>query len=205
MMLRQLRDRGITDPRVLEAFAATPREKFVPPQLLELAYDDRPLSIGYGQTISQPYVVALMLQELGVKPGERVLDVGAGSGYQAALLSRLGGEVVAVERIAELARQASSVLAELGRENVWVVVADGTTGYPPKAPYDRIICGAGGPDVPKTWTEQLADNGRIVMPVGSSDVQTLVAVDKSGQNLRRRELCQVRFVKLIGKEGWPAV
>lgn len=202
MVHRQLRPRDIHDERVLEAMGSVPREAFIQPERRWEAYEDRPVPIGFGQTISQPYVVALMTQELGVGRADRVLDVGAGSGYQAAVLAKLAGEVYAVERIAELTKRARCALDELGMANVTIATRDGTLGWPKHAPYDRIVCGAAGPNVPVAWVEQLADGGRIVMPVGGPNVQTLVAVDKHGETLTRRDICSVRFVRLIGRQGW---
>jgi len=198
-----LRSRGINDPRVLEALEKVPRELFVPPRHRHEAYEDHPLPIGHGQTISQPYVVALMVQQLGPQPQHRVLDVGAGSGYQTAILARLCREVYAIERIAELADRAREALAAVGITNVTVRVGDGSVGWAEHAPFDRIICGAGAPEVPKAWIEQLADGGRIVAPIGDSLSQTLVVVDKHGRDICRRTLCDVRFVPLIGKQAWP--
>ena len=202
MVLRQLRSRDITDERVLEAMAAVPREKFIPPSRRHEAYGDHPVPIGRGQTISQPYVVALMTQELDVRATHRVLDVGAGSGYQTAILARLAEHVFAVERIDELTERMVGALAEVDVANVTAATADGTLGWAEEAPFDRIICGAGGPDVPQAWIDQLADGGRIVMPVGDPHVQTLIALDKRGGETIRRSICGVRFVKLIGQHGW---
>jgi protein-L-isoaspartate(D-aspartate) O-methyltransferase len=203
MVSRQLRARGITDGRVLKAFADVPRHRFVPPSHLAEAYADYPIPIGCGQTISQPYVVALMVQELDVRPHHRVLDVGAGSGYQTAILAALADHVYAVERIEELTERMTGVLASLGVRNVSVRTADGSTGWPEEAPFDRIICGAASPAVPSAWTEQAAEGGRIVLPVGGAHLQRIVVVDKTHRGLERREVCDVRFVKLIGREGWP--
>jgi len=203
MVDQQLRARDIHEPRVLAAMAEVPREKFIPPQYRHEAYADRPVAIGAGQTISQPYIVALMTQELDVQPHHRVLDVGAGSGYQTAILARLAKEVFAIERLRELAQRAEGVLRELGYRNVSLTVGDGTLGWPEHAPYDRIICGAAGPEVPASWTDQLAEGGRIVMPIGGPYTQVLVVVHKEAGRLRRRESCGVRFVRLIGKDGWP--
>jgi len=203
MVRYQLRSRGITDARLLEAFCDIPRERFIPAQRSAEAYADHPVPIGHGQTISQPFVVALMIQELNPRAEHRVLDVGAGSGYQTALLARLVRHVYAVERIDELTRQAMSTLALLNITNVSFRTGDGTLGWPEHAPFDRIICGAGAPDVPPAWIEQLVNGGRIVMPVGGLDSQALVVVDKIDGKVLRRELCDVRFVKLIGQDGWP--
>jgi len=202
MVSRHLRARSITRGDLLEAFGDIPRERFIPPDQQRHAYGDFPLPIGRGQTISQPYVVALMIQELDPRPGDRVLDVGAGSGYQTAILARLSAWVYAVERIEELADRAGTTLAGLDVKNVTIRTADGSTGWAEEAPFDRIICGAGAPKVPQPWIDQLADGGRIVLPVGERDVQTLVVLDKHEGQVRRRRLCDVRFVKLIGQQAW---
>lgn len=204
MMVRdQLRGRGIHDERALQVMAELPRDRFIGPGHRHEAYEDRPVPIGAGQTISQPYIVALMTQELDVHPDHRVLDVGAGSGYQTAILAGLAKEVFAIERIDELGAQAAEVLEELALTNVTLTTGDGTLGWPEHAPFDRIICGAAGPDVPQAWIEQLADGGRIVMPAGGSEMQVLIAVDRHGDRITRRDICGVRFVRLIGEEGWP--
>lgn len=203
MVNNQLRSRGIRDQRVLDVMSEIPRELFLGPAHQHEAYADRPVPIGCGQTISQPYVVALMTQELDVHPHHRVLDVGAGSGYQTAILARMAGEVFAIERISELTEGVSAVLDKLGIDNVTLSTADGTLGWPEHAPYDRIMCGAAGPDVPDAWVDQLADGGRIVTPVGGHDWQTLIAVDKRAGRAERRDICGVRFVRLIGRQGWP--
>jgi len=203
MVERQLHARGIHNRTVLQAFLDIPRERFVPPDFDHEAYEDHPLPIGHGQTISQPYVVALMLQELDVQPHHRVLDVGAGSGYQTALLARIARHVFAVERIEELTEKAMGVLASLNVANVTFRTGDGSLGWPAEAPFHRIICGAGAPDVPEAWLEQLVDGGRIVAPVGGVDAQTLILVERDAQRVRRREICDVRFVRLIGQDGWP--
>ena len=202
MIERHLRGRDIRHPAVLDAFAKIPRERFVSPEFASQAYADHPVSIGHGQTISQPYIVALMLQELDATSDHRVLDIGAGSGYQTALLSCLAGWVYAVERIEELADQARKIFMELGLSNISLAVHDGSTGWADQAPFDRIICGAAAPDLPAPWVEQLADGGRIVVPVGGAFTQKLVVYDKQGRDLSRRTVCGVRFVKLIGRHGW---
>lgn len=202
MVDRQLRRRDITDPAVLAAFEEVPRHRFVPAARVREAYEDHPVPIGRGQTISQPYIVALMVQHLGCGRDSRVLDVGAGSGYQTAILARLAGHVYAVERIAELADRARDVLDDMGNQNVTFSTHDGSLGWPEHAPFDRIICGAAAPDVPAAWLDQLVDGGRIVAPVGGPHVQELVVVEKAGDDVRRRYVCGVRFVKLIGAEGF---
>jgi len=204
MVEHQLRMRGIDDKRILDAFAAVPRERFVPRRYRDEAYADRPVPIGHDQTISQPYIVALMVQELLPQPHHRVLDVGAGSGYQSAILARLVKCVHAVERLGVLAERARQTLAELGVTNVSVHTADGTLGLGDEAPFDGIICGAATPQVPQPWIDQLADGGRIVVPVGEMFSQSLVVLHKHGDRVRRRQICGVRFVKLIGEHGWPA-
>lgn len=198
----QLRARGIRDERVLDAMMRVPREHFVPPDLRAAAYADQPLPIGSGQTISQPYMVAAMLQALGCRPEDRALEVGAGSGYQAALLAELCAEVYAVEIIEALAEQARSRLAELGYDNVHVVVGDGTQGLPEYAPFDRIVVAAGAPEVPRPLVEQLADGGRLVIPVGSRLAQRLVIVDRDDGDLLRRQDMSCVFVPLFGRHGW---
>jgi protein-L-isoaspartate(D-aspartate) O-methyltransferase len=203
MVERHLRGRGIRDERILQAFAEVPRERFVPEGRAHEAYADHPLPIGHGQTISQPYVVALMIQELAPRESDRVLDVGAGSGYQTAILSRLCKHVYAIERIQPLTERAMGALGEMDVTNVTFCTDDGSLGWPEEAPFDRIVCGAAAPDVPQAWIDQLAGDGRIVAPVGGPHVQTLVVVERGGGEVRRRKLCDVRFVKLLGRDGWP--
>jgi len=203
MVEYQLRLRGIHDERILQAFAEVPRERFIPPHYRDEAYEDHPLPIGHNQTISQPYIVALMVQELCPQPHHRVLDVGAGSGYQSAVLARLVRHVYAIERLGELADRATQLLAELGITNASVHTADGTLGLGDEAPFDGIICGAAAPQVPQPWIDQLADGGRIVVPVGEVFSQSLLVLHKQGDRIRRREICGVRFVRLIGEHGWP--
>ena len=202
MVSTQIRSRGITDAAVLEAMTTVPRELFVPEEYILEAYADSPLPIGYDQTISQPYIVALMLELLGLDSDSRVLDVGAGSGYQTALLSRLAGEVYAIERIDQLASRAEETLRTLGAKNVTFTIGDGSMGWPEQAPFDRIICGAAAPEIPPAWIEQLADGGRIVAPVGGEMFQDIEILDKRGGEIHRRQSCAVRFVRLIGKQGF---
>ena len=204
MVERQLRRRGIRDERLLEAFAAIPRERFVDQRLDHLAYFDQPLEIGFGQTISQPYIVALMIEAVAVRPSDRVLEVGAGSGYAAAILSRLARSVVAIERVPELTAQARERLARLGFDNVEIVEGDGTLGWPDGAPYDAILAAASGREVPPSLVEQLAPGGRLVMPMGAPrSVQTLLLVTRHEDGtLESRDLGRVRFVPLIGEQGW---
>ena len=203
MVRTQLEGRGIVDAAVLAAFRVVPRERFVAENHRHAAYEDHPLPIGAGQTISQPYMVALMAAALELRPTDHVLEVGAGSGYAAAILSRLGGDVVAVERMPGLAAAAAGLLAELGYDNVRVVAADGSTGMSDEAPFDAICVSAGAPRVPRALVQQLAVGGRLVVPVGSSDQQELVRIRlvRPGR-IRKERLGAVRFVPLVGEQGW---
>lgn len=204
MVERQIAGRGLREPRLLEAFRAVPRELFVPRELERRAYEDCALPIEAGQTISQPYIVALTIDAAGIGPDDRVLEVGAGSGYAAAVMGRLARAVIAVERIPELARLADERIRSLGFDNVLVLQGDGSLGCPDQAPFDAILCAAAGPQVPEAWLEQLAPGGRIVMPVGALDgVQQLVRVTlgRDGRP-RREELEPVRFVPLIGAQAY---
>jgi protein-L-isoaspartate(D-aspartate) O-methyltransferase len=204
MVERQIAARGVRDARVLDALRAVPREEFVAPHLAGLAYDDHPLPIPEGQTISQPFVVALMAEALELRPADRVLEVGAGSGYAAAVLARLAGEVFAVERHESLAREAAERLARLGFDNVRVTAGDGTRGWPEHAPYDAIAVAAGGPEVPRALLDQLGPGGRLVIPVGRPEHQTLLRVRRAPDgSFQRESLGDVRFVPLVGEEGWP--
>ena len=201
-MVHSLR-REIRDERVLAAFAQVPRERFVPSGLQQHAYDDRALPIGEGQTISQPLVVALMTQALTLTGDEKVLEVGTGSGYQAALLSLLAREVISVERIPRLAESAAKRLQELGYANVRVHVAGATLGWPPDAPYDAITVTACAPEPPPSLVDQLAMNGRMVVPAGSRRVQQLIRVTRSDHGITLERLGECRFVPLIAPgEGW---
>ncbi len=204
MVDRQLARRGIADALVLDAFRSVPRAAFVPDELLELAYEDAPLPIGSEQTISQPYIVALTIEALRLKGGERVLEIGTGSGYAAALLSRIAKEVVTVERLETLAASARERLLRLHYNNIQVVCGDGTLGFAERAPYDAIAVAAGGPQVPEALLAQLAEGGRLVMPVGPRGTsQVLVRVTRQAAGFQTEPLTQVRFVPLIGQQGWP--
>lgn len=203
MVEQQLIERGITDERVLEAIGTIPRHEFVPPEVTSLAYSDQPLPIGEGQTISQPYMVAVMTEALELTGHERVLEIGTGSGYQAAVLSRLAREVFTVEQNEVLARAATERLKRLGFENVQVKVGDGTLGWPEHAPYEGIIVTAAAPRIPPPLLEQLAEGGRLVIPVGEEHQQELWQVRKHGPNISTRVVNYCRFVPLLGRYGWP--
>jgi protein-L-isoaspartate(D-aspartate) O-methyltransferase len=205
MVAEQIAARGLDDPLVLAAMRAVEREDFVPAEERDLAYEDGPLPIGHGQTISQPYIVAVMTAAAQVRPGDRVLEIGTGSGYGAAVLSKLAGEVFTVERIEALAESAKDRLAALGYDTVHVRCGDGTLGWPEHAPYDAIVVTAGGPTVPPALLHQLERGGRLVMPLGSSQrVQRLVRVTRTGPDTYAQdELEPVAFVPLIGEQGWP--
>jgi protein-L-isoaspartate(D-aspartate) O-methyltransferase len=204
MVETQIRRRGILDPRVLAAMAKVPRHRFVPGHLWEQAYSDYPLPIGEEQTISQPYIVALMTEALELAGPEKVLELGTGSGYQAAILGELAAQVFTIERIPSLARAAQQVLTSLGYANVHVVVADGTLGWPAEAPFDAILVTAGSPQVPPPLVDQLAMGGRLVIPVGDRYTQTLTRVRRTPEGLKHEYLGGCRFVKLIGRHGWQA-
>jgi protein-L-isoaspartate(D-aspartate) O-methyltransferase len=204
MVEEQLAKRGIRDPRVLEAMQAIPRHAFVLPADRHMAYADGPLPIGHRQTISQPFIVALMTQLLELKGDETVLEVGAGSGYQAAVLGYLAREVFSVERIPELAAHAEATLLELGIKNVHIEVGDGTQGLTAHAPYEAIMVTAAAPQVPKPLKEQLADAGRLVLPVGSQMGQVLERWVREGDDYHRETLTPVAFVPLVGREGWES-
>ncbi len=203
MVRRQIATRGIRAKRVLEAMRTVPRHLFVPTESHHLAYQDGPLPIGWSQTISQPYIVALMTEALELKEHERVLEIGTGSGYQAAILSLLASHVYTIERIPELATKAQDLLLWLGCDNISVHVGDGTLGWPEHAPYEAIIVTAASPEIPQPLTDQLADGGRLVAPIGGTWSQSLVRIRKQGVRLRREELSMVAFVPLIGRHGWP--
>jgi protein-L-isoaspartate(D-aspartate) O-methyltransferase len=204
MVERQLRRRGIAEPRILDAFRAVPRELFVSNALGHLAYGDHPLPIEAQQTISQPYIVALMIEAAGIEPGDKVLEVGAGSGYAAAVIGRIAARVIGIERQHELVTIARERMCRLGYDNVEIVEGDGTRGWPEEAPYDSILAAASGSHVPDALIAQTAAGGCIVMPVGDPGwVQQLVKVTKAADGTRSQEnLGAVRFVPLIGEQGW---
>jgi protein-L-isoaspartate(D-aspartate) O-methyltransferase len=204
MVERQIASRGISEPTILEAFRAVPREEFLSKDYADLAYGDHPLPIEAGQTISQPYIVALMIQAAEMKAGDNVLEVGAGSGYAAAVMSRIAGQVTAIERQPDLVKVAQERMQRLGFDNVRIVEGDGTRGWEAEGPYDAILAAASGSHVPPAWVKQLADGGRIVMPVGEPNwVQKLIKVTKGpAGKLITEDLGGVRFVPLIGEEGW---
>lgn len=202
MVARQIRARGIRDERVLEAMQSIPRHLFVPPAQINAAYADEALPIGEGQTISQPFIVAAMAQALSLHGPERVLEIGGGSGYQAAILSQLAREVVSIEKQPGLAAAARETLAVLGCTNVRIEEGDGSAGWPSAAPYDAILVSAAAPSVPQPLLDQLTQGGRLVIPVGSSVNQDLVRIVKRGGHFSREFLCACRFVPLLGRYGW---
>lgn len=206
MVVNQVAARGVRSENVLNAMRKVPRELFVPNRLAEFAYEDSPLSIAAGQTISQPYIVAFMIEALGLRGGEKVLEIGAGSGYAAAVLAEIAGDVYTIEYIEELAKSAASILAELGYDNVQVLHGDGTLGWEEHAPYDGIVVTAGGPEVPESLQQQLKIGGRMIIPIGESrNFQELIRVTRvSETRFKSEDLASVRFVPLVGAQGWPA-
>ncbi len=203
MIDEQIERRGLCEPRLLAAFGSVPRHLFVPKEFRHMAYEDHPLPIGFGQTISQPYIVALMTCLLELKGGERVLEVGTGSGYQSAILAKLAGEVFTIEFVPELALQADHLLRELGFNNAHVRAGDGSVGWPEAAPYDAVVVTAAAPKVPKPLLRQLADGGRLVLPVGEQhDLQILEVITRSGEDFPQRSVVGVAFVPLRGQYGW---
>jgi protein-L-isoaspartate(D-aspartate) O-methyltransferase len=203
MIQQQVVERGIRDARVIEALRSVPREKFFPQESQTEAYADRAAPIGLGQSISQPYIVALMTQHLDVQPEHRVLEIGTGSGYQTAILSRLAGAVYSIERLKPLLDSAFERVLSLGAHNVHFRFGDGTLGWPEEAPFDRVLIAAGAPTVPtELLRSQLKDGGIAILPVGPHDEQMLVEVRRRGDNLDTTDVCPCRFVKLIGREGW---
>lgn len=203
-LVETVRGQGVSDPRVLQAVADVPRHRFVPDAVLRRAYDDAALPIGFGQTISQPSIQALYLQVLEVGAGDRVLEVGTGSGYQTALLAALSANVYSVERIPQLALRARQALDALGHRNVALLTGDGTVGWSRYAPYDAILVAAAAPDVPQALVEQLAPGGRLLIPLGHRDTQTLTLVRRAPEGGTEREtVVGCVFVPLIGRFGWP--
>lgn len=202
MVQKQLKRRGIKDEKVLEAFREVPRHEFVPEDKRDRAYEDRPLPIGYGQTISQPYIVAEMIAALELESGDKVLEVGTGSGYAAAVLSRIVEHVYGLERIIELAEKGQKLCAGLGYDNVTIEPGDGTTGWPENAPFDGILVSAAAPEIPEPLVKQLKNGGRLVIPAGSKYSQKLLLIQKKDEDTVKKQLGRVRFVSLIGEKGW---
>ncbi|SIT35940.1 Protein-L-isoaspartate O-methyltransferase 1 [Paraburkholderia piptadeniae] len=207
MVDSQIASRGVRDPRVLDAMRTLPRHVFVPHHLTEFAYSDTPLPLAGGQTISQPFIVARMIEAAELSPQDRVPDIGTGSGYAAAVASRLASHVDSIERDASLAASARETLSANGFANIDVLDADGTLGWASRAPFDAIIAAAGGPDVPPAWRDQLAMGGRLVMPIGTHrERQRLVKLARaSATQFDEEDLGEVHFVPLIGEQGWPEI
>lgn len=201
MVDTQLRPQ-IKDERVLQAMSLIPRDRFVPEALISQAYSDHPLNIGEGQTISQPLIVAMMTELLKLKGGEKILEIGTGSGYQAAVLCELAKHVFSIERIDKLSNRARKILYELGYVNFTLRIGDGTLGWLEKAPYDGIIVTAGAPVIPDKLREQLTDGGRLIIPVGGGETQVLKLITRTGSTFKEEDVTGCRFVKLIGKNGW---
>ena len=203
MVEGQIKNRGIHDERIIQAMIEVPRHRFVDQEQQLYAYDDRPLPIGYGQTISQPYIVALMIEALIPAPSHRVLEIGTGSGYAAAVSSRVVAEVYSIETVKPLFETATKRMKELGYANVHLRCGDGTKGWPDAAPFDGILVSAGAPVVPKSLVEQLTPGGRLVIPVGGRINQSLLRITRAADGqLLQEELAMVRFVPLVGEEGW---
>jgi len=202
MVQEQISRRGLNEPRLLSAMQTVPRHLFVPSEYRLSAYEDGPLPIGFGQTISQPYIVALMTHLLQLQGDERVLEVGTGSGYQAAILGRLAREVHTIELVPELAESAAKLLKELGMNNVHIHVGDGSVGWPENAPYAGILVAAAAPQAPEALLEQLAEGGRLVVPVGGRGWQELEVWERRGNRYESRDVLSVAFVPLRGEQGW---
>ncbi len=202
MVEQQLRARGIRDERVLSAMDQVPRQEFISQQYWSEAYEDHPVPLANGQSVSQPYMVASMLEALRLQHDSLVLEVGTGTGYQAALLASIAGRVVSIERVESLALAAGENLRRLGIDNVEVILGDGSLGYPPRAPYDRIVVAAAAPFVPSAMVDQLVEGGVLLIPIGAADVQVLHRVTKIGMSSRTDRLESCRFVPLIGEQGY---
>ncbi len=201
-MVEDLVRRGVTDARTIDAMRRVPRHRFVEEALADRAYGDHPLPIGEEQTISQPYIVALMTSLLALTGDEKVLEIGTGSGYQTAVLAELARRVCSIERLARLAQRARAVIESLGYTNVWIRIANGTLGWPDEAPFDRILVAAGGPSIPTPLFDQLAEGGRMVLPVGDEWNQTLTVVEKVRGRMVTAGHGDCKFVKLVGKFAW---
>jgi protein-L-isoaspartate(D-aspartate) O-methyltransferase len=203
MVERQIARRGVGDPRLLAAMRQVPRENFVPEELRDFAYEDRPLPVEGGQTISQPYIVARMIEAAAIRASDRVLEIGVGSGYAAAVMSRLAAHVFAIDRLGELAALARGRMERLGYDNLSIRTGDGTEGWPEQAPFDAILVAAGGPSVPPPLREQLTIGGRLVIPVGEAREQQLMRITRTGEEaFETQKLEAVCFVPLIGAHGW---
>ena len=202
MIDSQLKSRGISSFEVLRAMSVVPREKFVSSEFIEAAYNDGPLSIGSGQTISQPYMVAMMTEALMLRKNDKVLEIGTGSGYQAAVLQEIASHIYSVERISSLAENAKTLLGSLGYSDIKIKVEDGTLGWSEEAPFNAIIVTSGSPSVPETLMSQLSDGGRMIIPVGSRNHQRIIRIIRSGDNYSKEEMLSCIFVPLIGKYGW---
>lgn len=203
MVGQQLAARGIKDQRVLSIFSKVERHKFIPQDLRSSAYADFPIPIAEGQTISQPYIVALMTESLDLTGKEKILEIGTGSGYQTVILAELASEIYTIERFEALANKAQALFNELGYKNIKIKVGDGSLGWAEEAVFDRIIVTAAAPNIPLPFIEQLADNGKLILPLGESFSQVLTLVEKTGAKLITREICGCVFVPLVGKYGWP--
>lgn len=201
-LVERLRERGIGDPEILRAFGTVRRHDFVPAAVEHRAYEDAPIPIGYGQTASQPSLQAFYVQTLGIGPGDRVLEIGTGSGFQTAVLAMLASRVYSVERIRELSSRAREVLDAYRLSNVALLVGDGTIGWSRYAPYDAILVAAGGPEIPQPLLDQLADGGRMLIPVGTRESQRLVRVERRGGDFEQRDVMDCTFVPLLGRFGW---
>jgi protein-L-isoaspartate(D-aspartate) O-methyltransferase len=202
MVAEQIAPGGVRDPRVLEAMGRVRRHAFVSPGMEDQAYLDRPLPIGFSQTISQPLMVALMTEALKLTGSERILEIGTGSGYQAAILAELAKEVFTIERIRELSIRARTALYRMRYENVKLRIGDGTLGWPEQSPFDGIVVTAGAPVVPQALIAQLADGGKLVIPVGDAELQYLEVIERVGTEIRKKSVTACRFVKLVGEQGW---